>query len=142
MIKSDNQELIHHIRVFLGYVFYHQNMMRRLFWFHWLLLHNFYFGFYLSNVSNIYYSAKHLCVHYDLLLREHIHCNIVATSLSPLQSRKKEYTFGFNKHIVYLTPTVLSFILATTNLFESSWYFDLDDLDFDFELVIVLVIIY
>ena len=38
------------------------------FLFHRLLFYDTCFGFYLFNVPNIYYSTKHLCILYDLLL--------------------------------------------------------------------------
>ena len=45
---------------------------------------------------------------------------------SLLSSTKNEYVFSFNLTISLIaTPAVLSFILPTTNLFQSSKYFDL-----------------
>ena len=70
IINSDKQALIIHIHCF-GYVFYHQNMIKKFCWFHRFLFCDLYFGFYRSNISNIYHSTKHLCVHYELLLQQH-----------------------------------------------------------------------
>ena len=59
----------------LGYIFYHYTMLQKFCWFRRFLFYDFYFGFYSLNASNIYYSTKHLCIHYDLLLQQHSYLN-------------------------------------------------------------------
>ena len=71
IINSHNQGLIYHIHC-LGYIFYHQsykNFVDFIVSYAMIFALDFYFGYFSLNVSNFYYSTKHLCIHYDLLLQ-------------------------------------------------------------------------
>ena len=61
IIKSNNQELIHHINCF-GYKFCLESNQSN----HKFLLYDLYFESYSWNLSNIYYSRKKFYIHYGL----------------------------------------------------------------------------
>ena len=58
------------------------------------------------NVSNIFYSPKHLYIYYDLLLQQHFYLRLI----------------HFYAHYYHLTNanTFLAFTLPTNNLFQVS----------------------
>ena len=91
-------------------------MIKKYCLFHRFKFYDFYFGFYSSNVSNMYYLTKHLCIHHGLLLEQHFYSH-------PLQffvDSKSEFIFGVNPtNRSIATPPVSYFILQTTNLFKS-----------------------
>ena len=92
MINFNNQDLICHIHC-LGYLFYHQSMIKRFCLFQKFLFSYLDFGFYSWNISNIYYSTKHLCIYYGSY--SFCYKNIFFTS------------FAFYAHYYHL-PIVLS----------------------------------
>ena len=113
-----NQRLIHHIRCF-GCKFYHQSMIKKFCWLHRFLLYDLYLGFYSSNFSNISYSRKHLCIHYDLLLQTCFYSHPLLFYAHYYHLQKNKYIFGFSPiNSLIATPAVSSFILATTIFFK------------------------
>ena len=118
IINSYNQDPVHHIHC-LGCIFYHQSMIKK-FWFRWFLFYDFYSEFCSLNASKIYDSAKHPFIHYDVLLQQHFHSHPFLFLLTLLYI-KNECIFEFNP-ISSLIPTfpVSSFVLTTSNSFESN----------------------
>ena len=83
-------------------------------------MYDFYFGFYLSNVSNIYYSTKHFYIQYELLLQQNFYWHPLLFFAHYYQPLKRVKLFGFNpKNSLIATSAVSSFILPTANLLES-----------------------
>ena len=64
--NSNNQQQIHHIHCFRC-ISCHQSKTKKSCWLYNFLFYDFYFKSYSLNVSNISYSKRHLCTHYDVL---------------------------------------------------------------------------
>ena len=130
IINSDSQELIHHIHG-LGYIYiyiyvyiyiyiyiyYDRSIIEKFCWFH--RFYDFYFGFYSSDTTYIYYSTKHFCIHHDVLLQTTFLLTPFAFLILTTIIYQKGIHLGHPTNSLVTTPALSSFILPTTYLFES-----------------------
>ena len=101
--------------------FCYQSKTKKVCLFGKFLFYGLYFYFYSSNVSDISYSIKYLCIHQGLLLQHNLYSQTFSFLWLLLLSTKNEYIFGFNpKSSLIPMPPVSPFILPTANFFVNS----------------------
>ena len=125
MSHNSLQDLIHHIHC-LGYILYQKSMNKKFFGFRRFIFHDFYFRFHSSNASKMLLFNKISFYSKWLVIGTIFFFAHFAFLCSLLSSINMNALFDFNSTIFLIAALPSSsFMLPTTTLFESSYYFDL-----------------